>query len=106
MAITLACANSFHKDRRDYLRHQLKQLLCLCEDKKILASKFPVLASAVGFAREEIIWYFSHNEKRKRKKEEKPGVQDLAVSELIWLLKVLVTKMKKNKSSKMIEKYF
>ncbi|KAJ3030355.1 Nck-associated protein 1 [Rhizophlyctis rosea] len=83
-------APTFHKDRRDYLRHQLKQILCLCDDHAILCTKFMVIISAIGFAKDEILWYFHHLDadvasKKKGKKE--PRSHDVGVIELMWLLK-------------------
>ncbi|KAI8825002.1 Nck-associated protein 1 [Fimicolochytrium jonesii] len=84
-----------HKDRRDYLRHQLKQMTCLTSDSAILCLKFPVVTSALGFARDEILWYFNHLELDTGKKRSKKDVRtlDVGILELIWLMKDLANKV-------------
>ncbi|KAI9099727.1 Nck-associated protein 1, partial [Phlyctochytrium arcticum] len=92
-------APNFHRDRRDYLRHQLKQMVCLSGDNRILCTKFPIIASALGFARNEIMWYFHHldvdiNGRRKGKKDTR--VIDVGVVELIGLVKELGRNLRRN----------
>ncbi|KND04510.1 uncharacterized protein SPPG_00238 [Spizellomyces punctatus DAOM BR117] len=99
LTVTATTAPIFHKERRDYLRHQIKQMLCLCGERRILCSKFPMVASAMGFARDEILWYFYHLDmdamgKRKGKKDVR--LLDVGVVELIWLIKDLAKSLRKN----------
>jgi len=35
-------ALSFHKERRDYIKHQLKQTLCVFENQEYFGNKFQV----------------------------------------------------------------
>ncbi|KAJ3050881.1 Nck-associated protein 1 [Rhizophlyctis rosea] len=90
---------AFHKERRDYLRHQLRQILCLCDDHDIITTRFMVIVSAIGFAKDEILWYFHHLEndlvgKKKGKKE--PRSHDVGVMELMWLLKEICRHLMQN----------
>ncbi|KAI8995850.1 Nck-associated protein 1 [Gaertneriomyces semiglobifer] len=91
LAATMTSAPVFHKDRRDYLRHQLKQMLCLCKDQRVVCQKFPMVASALGFARDEVLWYFHHLEhdpSSTRRKSARRTV-DIGAIELIYLIKSL-----------------
>ncbi|KAJ3021788.1 Nck-associated protein 1 [Thoreauomyces humboldtii] len=96
---TAASAAVFHKDRRDYLRHQIKQMICLSSDKRIICTRFPMVASALGFARDEVLWYFHHLDhevagKKRTKKDVR--VLDVGIIELIWLIKDLGKSLRKN----------
>ncbi|TPX60530.1 hypothetical protein PhCBS80983_g01764 [Powellomyces hirtus] len=106
-ATSLTCP-TFHRDRRDYLRHQLKQMICLSSDRKIICTKFPMVASALGFARDEVLWYFYHldhdltgssSKKRGAKKDPHHHYHhalDVGVVELIWLIKDLSKSLANN----------
>ncbi|KAJ3087635.1 hypothetical protein HK102_010603, partial [Quaeritorhiza haematococci] len=54
---------NFHRDRREYLRHQLKLMMCLLDNHELLCSKFWMIVAALGFARDEILWYFQHHDR-------------------------------------------
>ncbi|KAJ3279440.1 Nck-associated protein 1, partial [Borealophlyctis nickersoniae] len=82
----------FHAGRRDYLRHHLRQILSLVSSSTpLLCAKFAVVTAALGFAREEILWYFWHLDdaagggKKKKKAVEGRG-WDTGVVELCWLV--------------------
>ncbi|RKO86322.1 Nck-associated protein 1 [Blyttiomyces helicus] len=99
LAASSVSSQLFHKERREFLRHQMKQILCLIPDTRMLCSKFSVIATAMGFAKDEILWYFHHFDrdaigKRKGKKEAK--VFDLGVVEMIWQLIEVRKHLKKN----------
>lgn len=58
-----------------------------------------MVASAIGFARDEILWYFYHldhdiNGKKKGKRD--PKTLDVGVVELIWLMKELAKSIRSN----------
>ena len=58
-----------------------------------------VIISAIGFAKDEIMWYFHHLEndlvgKKKGKKE--PRSHDVGVMELMWLLKEICRHLMQN----------
>ncbi|TPX43137.1 hypothetical protein SeMB42_g03409 [Synchytrium endobioticum] len=90
-----------HRERRDYLRHQVRQLLALCEDEEILFAKLPMISAGVAFAKEEIVWYWSHYDrdvtgKRPTKKKDNKHM-DLQIFELMWLVKALAKKLQMRK---------
>ena len=78
--------HQFHKERRFYLRNELKQTsLLVSRLQSIIIDKFWTVIASVSLARDEIIWYFNHverGESRKNKKEA-PRPTDLIVIELI-----------------------
>ncbi|KAL2915385.1 hypothetical protein HK105_205001 [Polyrhizophydium stewartii] len=85
-----AQAMQMHRDRRAFLRMQLKQSLSLLHNDVILESKFnhicgKIIAATAAFARDEILWYFAHFERDSKKKRESKTL-DLNVLELIQLL--------------------
>ncbi|KAJ3166104.1 hypothetical protein HDU88_003651 [Geranomyces variabilis] len=96
---TWASCPALHRDRREYLRHQIKQMICLSSDRGIICAKFPKVASALGFARDEVLWYFYHLDLdaggKKRTKKDVRNL-DVGVIELIWLIKDLSKSLKKN----------
>nr|KAJ3418961.1 Meiotic nuclear division protein 1 [Polyrhizophydium stewartii] len=79
-----AQAMQMHRDRRAFLRMQLKQSLSLLHNDVILESKFNIIAATAAFARDEILWYFAHFERDSKKKRESKTL-DLNVLELIQL---------------------
>ncbi|TPX33710.1 hypothetical protein SmJEL517_g03449 [Synchytrium microbalum] len=90
-----------HRERRDYLRHQVRQLLALCEDEEILYAKLYMISAGVAFAKEEIAWYWSHHDrdvtgKRPTKKKDLKHM-DLHIFELMWLVKALARKLRLRK---------
>ncbi|KAI9189417.1 hypothetical protein H9P43_000850 [Blastocladiella emersonii ATCC 22665] len=51
----------FHRERREYLAHQMTQILLLCRDNPgLLGPKFPLILGCLNFARDEIMHYFTH----------------------------------------------
>lgn len=100
-AIQSQATHLFHKERRDYLRHQLKQMLCVLGDLNLMTTKLSIIISAIGFARDEVVWYFNHTEfdivTKKRKRDSK-GL-DVSVLELIWLVNELSDSLIQNKDS-------
>ncbi|KAI9207445.1 Nck-associated protein 1 [Polychytrium aggregatum] len=88
--------HAFHRERREYLRNQIQQMIYLSDDKQLFCSKFELISGAIGFARDEILWYFDHfdreiNEKKRSKKEGR--TLDLNVVTLISLVKELSIKV-------------
>ncbi|RKO99863.1 hypothetical protein CXG81DRAFT_13916, partial [Caulochytrium protostelioides] len=84
-----AACNQFHKERRAYLVLQLRQIHHLCSEPSLIAQKLPIIVAAMGFAREEVMWYFAHGDleqtQRKRSKKDTRAF-DLTVIELLWLV--------------------
>lgn len=80
-------------------KYLLKTLVCN------LFSYIDVVAAAIGFARDEIIWYIKHFDQDflgKRKQSKKGDTRvwyDANFSELLWLLFQLRRKIVDNKSS-------
>ncbi|KAI9144746.1 Nck-associated protein 1 [Paraphysoderma sedebokerense] len=88
-------AATFHRDRREYIKNQLTQLISLCQDQpSIMGPKFPVVSATLGFARDEILCYFQQfdiNMVSGKAKNSKMGQAalanvDLTILELIWLV--------------------
>ncbi|KAJ3397921.1 hypothetical protein HDU92_000022 [Lobulomyces angularis] len=107
---TFQTSSSFHKERRDYLRLQLKQLVQLSDDEEILKLNFKLMVSALGFARDEIVWYFTHcdfdtgGKKNKLKKNLQGQQIDTNITELMFLNIFLRKKIKSK--SKLIKTFY
>ncbi|ORZ34545.1 membrane-associated apoptosis protein-domain-containing protein [Catenaria anguillulae PL171] len=87
--------SKFHRDRREYLTQQLSQMVRLCCDNPaLLGPKFPLVLSAMNFARDEILHYFQALEDHKQAQSEKgssskkaaPIPNELDVLHLLHLL--------------------
>jgi len=110
---TLNNANSlalpFHKERRDYIRNQLKQTLCVFEKQEYFGKKFQVILATLGIAKFEIFWYFSHYEKlyvdtkKQNSKQPKKSV-DINIIELISLVHELCSGILQD--DKVLDNYF
>ncbi|KAJ8331007.1 hypothetical protein QVD99_001188 [Batrachochytrium dendrobatidis] len=74
-----------HRDRRQYIRGQLQQMLALLNNDNILSKKFTTIVAGISFARDEIMWYFVHNDKDPKKKRDSKSI-DLIVIDLIYLV--------------------
>jgi len=102
-------ALSFHKERRDYIKHQLKQTLCVFENQEYFGKKFQVILATLGVAKFEIFWYFSHYEKlyvdtKKQNSKQPKKVNDINIIELISLVHELCTGILQD--DKLLEKFF
>ncbi|KAI9223510.1 membrane-associated apoptosis protein-domain-containing protein [Blastocladiella britannica] len=81
----------FHRDRREFLAHQLDLMLNLSRDNPaLLGSKFVVITSLLNFARDETLHYFYHFNEAKvaaSKMKQPPIVQpELDVLHIIHLI--------------------
>ncbi|ORX87079.1 hypothetical protein BCR32DRAFT_240521 [Anaeromyces robustus] len=99
----------FHKLRRDYIKHQLKQTLCVFENQEYFGNKFQVILATLGLAKFEIFWYFSHYDKlcvdnKKQNSKQPKKTVDVNIIELISLVHELCTGIIQDK--KVLEKCF
>ncbi|KAH6571166.1 hypothetical protein BASA60_007287 [Batrachochytrium salamandrivorans] len=81
-----AQSTQLHRDRRQYIRTQLQQMISLMHNNEILLDKFMIIVSGVAFAKEEIMWYFVHSDKDLKKKRE-TKLMDLTIVDLIHLVR-------------------
>jgi hypothetical protein len=99
--------NTFHAGRREYLRTQLHSL-CLLSNQNIFIENFETVSAAIGFARDEIIWYIKHfdNDFHGKRKPSKRGEvrswYDGSISELMWLVLQLRRKIVDNRPSLLV----
>ncbi|OUM62805.1 hypothetical protein PIROE2DRAFT_69451, partial [Piromyces sp. E2] len=102
-------ALAFHKERRDYIKHQLKQTLCVFENQEYFGDKFQVILATLGVAKFEIFWYFSHYDKlyvdnKKQNSKQPKKVVDVTIIDLIHLVNELCSGILDNKE--IVEKFF
>ncbi|ORX44346.1 hypothetical protein BCR36DRAFT_415106 [Piromyces finnis] len=99
----------FHKERRDYIMHQLKQTLCVFENQEYFGNKFQVILATLGIAKFEIFWYFTHYdrlyiENKKQNSKQPKKVVDVNMIELISLVHELCSGILQN--DEILEKFF
>ncbi|KAJ3106519.1 Nck-associated protein 1 [Phlyctochytrium planicorne] len=94
--------SKFHGERRDLIRHVLKQCQNLSETCSFIGTKFQTILSILGFARDEILWYFHNQEAEQTSKKwskKETRVLDSGVTELLWLIKHLKSKIYQSKKT-------
>lgn len=107
---TLVASWELHMTRREFIRQQLTKILHLSLDERILTSKLAIICSALQFARDEIMWYFSHiafspmesnininnsssNITNTKKRKDTTKFRDPNMAELLWLVKEISNKL-------------
>ena len=96
---SIITSHILHKDRRDYLKSQLRHILYYCNEPKNICRKFSKIAAAIGFAKDEIFWYFYHFDrdytlsKSTSKKQKAESRHDLGILELMSLTVNLTDKI-------------
>ncbi|KAL0486525.1 Nck-associated protein [Acrasis kona] len=73
-----------HRDKRNYLRMQLKTISRMMMDSQgLLGPKFQLVLALLALSRHELLWYFRHLEWNSKKYRE---VQDQDIAELVHLV--------------------
>ncbi|KAI9348745.1 Nck-associated protein 1 [Zopfochytrium polystomum] len=99
LAGKLPAIEATHCERREYVLQQLGKIYHLSNDDHILASKLPVIMSALAFARDELVWYFAHwrtDVRDKKRYKKRATAADPRVAELIWLVKAVSGRLRLN----------
>eukprot|EP00842_Homolaphlyctis_polyrhiza_P001716 jgi/Hompol1/2545/HPOL_001776-RA len=65
-------------------------MMGLIQDQTVLDTKFMTVFAAIAFARDEVIWYFTHYDRDPKKKKTETKSMDLIVIELIYLVHEMV----------------
>ena len=66
MGNVLGLSANFHRERREFARHTLRELdLVFREKPALLGPKLVTLLQALCFARDEIYWYCRHQDREK-----------------------------------------
>jgi NCK-associated protein 1 len=77
-------AAALHKDKRNYLRMQLKTLIRMMRDcPGLLGPKFQLVLATLALSRHEILWYFRHLEFQTKKYRD---VDETHIAEIVHLV--------------------
>lgn len=91
----LSCGRR-HREKRSYLRGEMKRLAHLCSDTPgLLGPKFPMVLAALSMGKAELLWYFYHKDANTRRDRMKhlnlEDFDDPFVSSLLGLQDRLAT---------------
>lgn len=105
----LQIAGQKHKERRTFVRQELRTLFCLMKDTPaLIAPKIQVILAALALAKEEIFWWFRHTpaqlQAQKTKVSNPQHFEDNLVSEVIYYSIMLTDLVRRHKEQ--VQSYY
>jgi NCK-associated protein 1 len=105
----LQIAGQKHKERRAYVRQELRTLYCLMIDTPaLIAPKLQVILAALSLAKEEILWWFRHTptelQAQKTKVSNVQHFEDNLIGEVVYFSVMLTDLVRRHKDQ--VQNYY
>lgn len=105
----LQMAGQKHKERRTWVRQELRTLFCLMKDTPaLIAPKLQVILAALSLAKEEILWWFRHSpaqlQASKTKVTSPQHFEDNLIGEIIYFATMLINYVRSHREQ--IQSYY